>query len=351
MMRFCVLGTGAGGAPTLHRAPTAVAVRIEGSAFLFDCGEGTQRQLIRARLSRRKIGLIAISHLHGDHVLGLVPLLASMASDRRREPLLLVGPQGLAQLVRSTLCWIDVQLPFELVIRELEPGFKGELASEEGWRLECAPLQHSVPCFGFRLTARRKPSVDMERLRAFGITPGPLVRQLKQQGWVEKPTGERVRLEDVLLRRHEPVLVYCGDTRPCPEAIELARGADVLLYEATFGEDRAELARQYLHSTAAEAAAVARDAGVRRLVLVHFSTRYRDIEPLVGEARAVFPATEAAQEVRWEEVYPSDALDDDSQPLSDANTERCQPVASIPPVQGTDQRADQPRTAHSQGMS
>ncbi len=346
MMRFCVLGSGAGGAPTLRRAPAAVLVQVEGTFFLFDCGEGTQRQLIRVRVSRSRIHLIAITHLHADHVLGLFPLLSSMASDRRQAPLLLIGPRGLGELVRHTLRGIDVHLPFELTIQELEPAFGGQLVETEQWRLSCAPLHHSLPCFGFRIQERRMPSVDRERLSSFGLEAGRLIGELKRQGWVQLPSGQKVTLEQVSHPRPQPTLVYCGDTRPCWETVELAYRADVLVHEATFASDLADIARQSFHSTAAEAATVAAMAQVRHLLLTHFSTRYDSLEALLQEARAYFPATSLAQELRWEQVPSSDPLHDQGNSLSDADTQRGQSVASLVPVQGADQGADQPRSAH-----
>ncbi|GBD07742.1 Ribonuclease BN [bacterium HR21] len=302
MIHFCVLGTAAGGAPTLERAPAAVVVRIEGEVFLFDCGEGTQRQLIRAGISRRKLGLIAITHLHGDHVLGLVPLLASMSSDRRREPLLVIGPPGLGELVWTTLRLIDVQLSFELEVRELAPKTAGTVLETGRWTLRYAAVEHTVPSFSFRLEERRPPVFDMERVRALGLRPGRLLGELKRHGEVTLPDGRVVRLHEVAHHQPQPSLVYCGDTQPCDADIELARGADVLLHEATFSEEHGELARRTLHSTAADAATVAAQAGVGELLLLHFSTRYDTLEPLLYEARRIFPRTRLARELRWEAI-------------------------------------------------
>ncbi len=305
MIHFCVLGTAAGGAPTLHRLPAAVVVRIDADVFLFDCGEGTQRQLIRAQVSRRKLRLIAITHLHGDHVLGLPPLLSSMSSDRRTEPLLLVGPPGLQELIETVLRLTDVRLTFEVRIRELLPGSAGTLLEEQGWVLRYATLEHTVPSFGFRLQERRPWVFDMERLQRFGLRPGRLLGELKQRGEIHLPDGRRVRLEEVASPQHQPSLVYCGDTQPCRAAVELARGADLLLHEATFAEEHAALARQTRHSTAADAATVAAKAGVGELLLMHFSTRYDELEPLLYEARRIFPRTRLAQELSWESVPAS----------------------------------------------
>ncbi len=346
MIRFCLLGTAAGGAPTLRRSPAALVVQIEGTVFLFDCGEGTQRQLIRAGISRSRIALIALTHLHGDHVFGLAPLLASMVSDRRQAPLCLIGPRGLADLISHTLRLVDVQVPFELHIRELEPGYRGELLGAEHWQLSCAPLQHSVPCFGFRLQRRRLPAIDPERLAALGLSPGKLIGELKQRGWVQLPSGERLLLDQVSVPRPQPTLVYCGDTRPCWEAVELADRADLLIHEATFASAHAELARQSYHATAVEAATVARLARVRRLLLTHISTRYPTAEPLLAEARQCFPATELGRELQWETLTDSNPLEDERQSLSNPDTERGQPIAGPISVQGACQGTDQTRSAH-----
>lgn len=346
MIRFCLLGTAAGGAPTLRRAPAALVAQIEATVFLFDCGEGTQRQLIRAGIPRGRIALIALTHLHGDHLFGLAPLLSSMVSDRRRRPLQLIGPRGIGDLLHQTLRSVDVQLSFELEIRELEPGYQGELLVREQWQLSCAPLQHSVPCFGFRLQRRRLPALDRERLAALGLRPGRLLGELKRRGWIQLPSGERLLLEQVSVPRAQPTLVYCGDTRPCWEAVELADRADVLIHEATFTNAHAELARQSFHSTAAEAATVASLARVRRLLLTHFSTRYDSAEELLAEARACFPATELGRELQWETLSGSDSLQDERQPLANPDAECGQPIAGTIPMQGAGERADQARAAH-----
>lgn len=333
MMRFCVLGTGAGGVPTLRRASPGVVVQLEGTVFLFDCGEGTQRQLLQAGVSRASIAVIAITHMHGDHVLGLVPLLCTMASEHRNKPLVLVGPRGLAAFVEQTLQAIHCTLPFALEVRELDATFQGEVLLGEQWVLRCAPLRHSVPCFGYRLTWRRQPKLDMERLRALGLGPGKLLGELKRQGWLELPDGRRITLAEVAHPVWQPAVVFCGDTLPCPEAIELAQAADVLFYEATYGRVHAALAQRSHHSTAADAALVARNAGVRRLLLMHFSSRYEDEQELLAEARAIFPEAEIAQELRWEALDP---LHDERQPLTDSDTQRSQAVAGIAAVQRTD---------------
>jgi ribonuclease Z len=303
MIRYCVLGSGAGGAPILSRHPAAVLVRVEGALLLLDCGEGTQRQLLRLGVSRNRTR----SHRHHAPsrrpcAWGLFRCLTSMHSDRRQRPLLLIGPQGLRELVEDTLRRIYTELAFPLEFRELPEGFAGGVVETPELLLDCAPLQHSVPCFGYRVEQRLAVRLDPARLAAYGITPGPLVGQLKREGQVRLPDGKVVRLEDCIVHRIPPSLVYCGDTRPCDAAVELARGAQVLLYEATFGREHAELALETMHSTAEEAAQLAAQAGVETLVLMHFSARYRTVEGLVEEARAVFPATLAATELEWVEL-------------------------------------------------
>jgi ribonuclease Z len=254
MMRYCVLGSGAGGAPILSRHPAAVLVRVEGALLLLDCGEGTQRQLLRLGVSRNRIDLIAITHLHGDHVLGLVPLLTSMHSDRRRRPLLLIRSAGAAGAGGGHLAAHLHRACLPAGVPGAAEGFAGGVVETPELLLDCAPLQHSVPCFGYRVEQRLAVRLDPARLAAYGITPGPLVGQLKREGQVRLPDGKVVRLEDCIVHRIPPSLVYCGDTRPCDAAVELARGAQVLLYEATFGREHAELALETMHSTAEEAA-------------------------------------------------------------------------------------------------
>ena len=273
------LGTSSG-TPSRERNVASVAVTLDGIVLLFDCGEGTQHQLLRSPVRGGAIEAIFISHLHGDHVYGLPGLLATMSMNSRARPLTLVGPPGLREYVECTLATSHHHPMFEIEIAE--PPYRGD-----GFRVVSAPLDHSVPALGYCVVEDDRPGAfDAARARELGIAPGPVYRELQLAG------DRRVCGPPRPGRR----IAICTDTRPCAAAVELARGADVLVHEATYAEEMRADADARRHSTAAGAAEVARDAGVGRLILTHFSSRYRDVAPLVEEARAVFPNVQAAED-------------------------------------------------------
>jgi len=279
-MRLVFLGTSSG-TPSRERNVSSVALLLDdGSLLLFDCGEGTQHQLLRAPVRSGSIDAIFITHLHGDHVYGLPGLLATLSMNGRERPLELIGPEGTEEYLRCVLATTHHNPIFP--IRVSQPPYRGD-----GFTVVAAPLEHSVPSLGYCLIEDDRPGAfDPEKARALGIAEGPQWRAL-QQAHDPRVTGPSRRGRRV---------AYSTDTRPCASAVELARGADVLVHEATYGEEMRVEADERLHSTAAGAARVARDAGVARLIVTHFSTRYREVETLLDEARGVFANVEAAHD-------------------------------------------------------
>ena len=278
-LRIVFLGTAAG-TPSRDRNVAAVAVVLDGTVLLFDCGEGTQHQLLRAPVRSGAIEAIFLTHLHGDHVYGVPGLLASMSMNARTRPLDVIGPPGTREYLEATLRTTNHNPIFE--VRVSEPPFR-----RPGMTVVAAPVEHSVPCFGYCVIEDDRPGpFEPERARALGIPPGP------EWGALQRAGDPRVTGPARPGRR----VAYVTDTRPCPAAIELARGADVLIHEATYGDDMRVEAHDRFHATAADAAGVAASAGVSQLILTHFSTRYRDVDALLGEARAIFSRTEAASD-------------------------------------------------------
>ena len=279
-IRIVFLGTSAG-MPSRERNVAAIAVVLDGAVLLFDCGEGTQHQLLRAPVRSGSIDAIFLTHLHGDHCYGLPGLLATMSMNARSRPLDLIGPAGTREYLEAVLRTTQHNPIFE--IRISEPPYRGA-----GFEVVAAPLEHSVTCFGYCVIEDDRPGVfDPEKARALGIPPGPEWHKL-QQAKDLRVTGEP---------RRGRRIVYCTDTRVCDAAVELARGADVLIHEATYDESMSAEAEERFHSTAKGAASVAAAAKVNRLIITHFSTRYRDVQPLVDEARGVFANTEAAHDL------------------------------------------------------
>lgn len=293
------LGTSAA-VPTAARSLSGLFVQRGGDTFLFDCGEGTQRQMIRFGTGFR-LDAIFFTHFHADHYLGIIGMLRTFAMQNvpRKTapdpiPLRLYGPRPAASLLpRAIRLGVeDVAYPLEIV--ELEPGASVRL---DGYRIDAFATRHRTPSLGYALVEDQRPGkFDVAAARALGVPEGPLFGQIQRGGDVTLPDGRVVRPGDVLgPARPGRRVVLSGDTRPCDTTIEASAGADVLIHESTFGDDEAERAVETAHSTAREAAIVAREAEVQRLVLTHLSNRY-DLDPdtLRRQAREEIQASEVA---------------------------------------------------------
>lgn len=301
-VRVVFLGTGAG-MPTRERNVASLAVTLDGRTLLFDCGEGTQQQLLRAPVRPGAIDAIFITHLHGDHLFGLPGLLASLGMQSRTRPIAIYGPRGLAAFLRAVPY---LGTPYDVQLFELPEAARGEVMRGDGFRVDAAPLEHRIDCFGFAVIEDDRPGAfDVARARELGVPDGPLFGRL-QRG-ADVAVGDRIiRSSDVVgLPRRGRRVVYCTDTTPCDAAVELARDADLLIHEATYDASLAAEARERGHSTAAEAATIARRANAARLVLTHVSSRYTDASPLVAEARALFPETTLAADFACVDIPPS----------------------------------------------
>jgi ribonuclease Z len=282
-MDFSVFFAGtAGSIPTARRGLPALLVRRGGDRILFDCGEGTQRQLVSS-VGLTDLTEIFLTHFHADHWLGLLGLLKTFDLRGRDRPLAIHGPRGLRELLALGLRAAG-RVKFELELVELETG---DAVERDGYRIAPVPVAHRGPAFGYVLFEENRPGVfDPESAVRHGLTPGPEFGLL-QRG----ETVKGVRPEQVLgPPRAGRKLVISGDTTPCETLRIAADGADLLIHEATFAEEECERAAETGHSTAAQAARIAKDSEVAMLALTHFSTRY-PVALLRDEARAVFPRT------------------------------------------------------------
>jgi len=305
MLSVTFLGTGAA-CPTVDRNVTSLAVQRDGEMFLFDCGEGTQRQMMRygVGFSFRDI---FFSHYHSDHVLGVTGLIRTMGLLDRTAPVVLYGPKGAQRILGGMLSVGIEKSRFPVEIVEVKPG---DCLARNGYDLHIFATEHRADTVGYALREHiRLGRFHPDRARELGVPEGPLWGQLHKGETVTLPDARRIGPDDLVGgARAGRTLVYSGDTRPTAALMEAARGADLLIHEATFSHDEGERAAETGHSTATEAATIARDAGVRQLVMTHISARYtRDAPELAAEARAIFPATLIARDGLTVEVPFADA--------------------------------------------
>ena len=295
MFRAVILGSGAS-LPTLQRQPAAVAVQYEGDVYLLDCGEGTQLQWRRAGLRFGRLRAVCISHLHGDHINGLVGLLQTLSLADRSAPLLLCGPPGIRDYWQAICRYQGVGLGYALDIRESEGG---ELVRGVAHRMTCALLDHGTRTLGFSLREDERPGrFDTDAAERLGVMAGPDYGRLQRGETVTTEVGDSVMPQQVLgPPRPGRSIAYTADTRPCPAAVGLARDSSLFICDATFGTELEREARARGHCTAAQAAQMAVDAGVERLLLTHISARYHDARPLLAEAVDIFPDTEVASDL------------------------------------------------------
>ncbi len=285
-MDLCLVFLGTAGAtPTVDRGSPAILLARGGERVLIDCGEGTQRQLMRS-VGLARIGMVLLTHLHGDHYLGLPGLLKTYSLLGREEPLLLFGPSGLYELLRDAERLVG-KPRFPFLVEEVGEGLV--LETEDYW-LKTAATDHGLPGLAWCLEEKARPGLfHPERAIELGVEPGPDFGRLQRGDAVMIADGREVRPEEVMeSSRQGRKLVVTGDTRPAAAVIELAAGASVLVHDSTFGESELDRALETRHSTAKEAAEVACAAGVGTLVLTHVSSRHSWRE-LRDEAREVFP--------------------------------------------------------------
>lgn len=279
--------------PTAKRALSATLVRRGGDRLLFDCAEGTQRQLLRSDVGLVELEEIYLTHFHADHYLGLPGMFKTFSLRGRELPLRIYGPRGLGELL-SSLRRIFGRLSYAVEAVELE---RGAVLERAGYRIEVFAVEHGVTAIGYSIVEDERPGrFDVETAAVLGVPDGQERGRLQRGESVTLPDGRDVTPDQVLgPARPGRKLVLSGDTGPAVSVVDASAGADVLVHEATFLADERERARETSHSTAGEAALVAREAGVRMLALTHVSTRYFGHQ-VVEEARELFPATEVPRD-------------------------------------------------------
>jgi ribonuclease Z len=306
-MQITFLGTSSG-VPTRSRNVSSVAMRLPQRAevWLFDCGEGTQHQLLRSDVKSSQISKIFITHMHGDHIFGLMGLLASCGLAGDVKHIDIYGPSGLGDYLNACQRYSEMRLSYPIKVHTVKPGF---VFADDEFEVTCALLKHRVTAHGYRVTEKDRPGkFDIEKAKSLGIPPGPVYAQLKRGEVVTLADGRRINGQEFCgppqIGRK---VVYCTDTVYCDNAVTLAKDADVLIHEATFAHQDADMAIQRQHSTSTMAAQVALNAGVKNLIMTHFSPRYAPtnavkLEDLLTEARMIFANTHLAYDFMTVEV-------------------------------------------------
>lgn len=291
-----ILGCGSA-TPTPGRNPTSQFLRLNQTDILIDCGEGTQIQMLRFRIKPMKIRHIFISHLHGDHYLGLPGLISSMHLMGRKEGLTVYGPPELKEILDFQFKVSETHLNFPLYFVETNPNGKNLLTESGGFKIYSFPLRHRIPCTGFLLVEnppRRKLRPEM--MKAYQV-PVDAFKSIKMGEDFIRDDGTRIANAVLTHPGASPITyAYCSDTSPDEGVLEHIRGADYLYHEATFLHELLERARETYHTTALQAGEIALKAGVKQLFIGHYSSRYRDIKPLVDEAVLQFQNTQAVED-------------------------------------------------------
>ena len=298
-MEITFLGTSSG-VPTRSRNVSSVALRLPQRAevWLFDCGEGTQHQLLRSELKSSQIKRIFVTHMHGDHIFGLMGLLATCGLGGHAQGIDIYGPPPLKDYLRACTKYSQTHFSYPVEVHAVEPGMVYE---DEEYVVSCELLKHRVPAFGYRIAEKDRPGrLDVEKATALGIPSGPIYGRLKAGETVTLPDGRIIKGSELCGPTETGrKIAYCTDTVYCDSAVTLAQDADVLIHEATFAHQDSSLAFDRLHSTSTMAAQVALTAQVKLLIMTHFSPRYApgnalQINDLLEEARTIFPNTKLA---------------------------------------------------------
>ncbi len=290
MFDVVFLGT-SGSTPTRERALPSVAVVHNGITYLFDCGEGTQRQFFVHSLNISRVDYIFVSHIHGDHVIGIAGLIRTLASNNRTRPLTIFIPSGYEANVMALIEFDRAMIKYPIILKGIR---SGKLLENNGISVSAFKLSHSVLTYGFIFKEDDRLRFDKDMCRKLGIK-GTMFSELQRKGSITV-NGKRVSLPSVTRRQEGKKMAYITDTRPASGAASACRGADLMVHEATYDSSMKDYAVARKHSTAEEAARMAKLSKVKRLILFHISARYKDASALLNEAKRVFKDTSIAHD-------------------------------------------------------
>lgn len=281
--------------PTKKRNVQSIHIEYNGDVTLIDCGEGTQRQMNIAGLNRLKIKRVLISHWHGDHVSGLIGLIQTMGEIDKPFTLEVYGPIGTKEKMTHLLnsCCFDQRI--NIKVHEISPEKLETFFENQDFMFQAIKLKHSVPCLGYKFIEKDKIKIDTKKLKALDLKEGKWLQKI-QKGEIVKLKGRTIKPEDISFTVKGKKISIVMDTAFIPSTIALAENADVLISESVFAADKQELATKYKHLTSKDAATIAKQANAKKLILTHFSQRYKSIKPVLDDARSVFKNTVAAQD-------------------------------------------------------
>ncbi len=304
-MKLYFLGTSAGVPSTIRNVSSLALIMPEyqGDIWLFDCGEATQHQILQSPIRLSRISRIFITHLHGDHIYGLPGLLSSRSFQASETPLTIFGPKGLHSFIENTLSISQTHIPYPLDIQEIADGME---VQEKHFKITIRLLDHGVPSYGFRIVENDRPGkLDVTGLKAAGVKPGPIFQRIKRGAQITLDDGTVIDgREFISPPTSGKIVAILGDTKPTENQLLLAQDADLLVHEATHMHENVEKAAKYFHSTTVQAANLAKEAGVKQLIVNHLSPRYHDVleQDVIDEVRTIFPNSYLANEFEDYEI-------------------------------------------------
>lgn len=291
-----ILGCGSA-LPTTRHFPTSQVLNVRDKLLMIDCGEGAQLQFRKSRLKFSRLTHIFISHLHGDHCFGLPGLISTLNLLGRTAELHIHSPKGLEELLMPMLDFFNRQMTYKVLFHEFDTKEAALIYEDRSLTVTTIPLRHRMPCCGFLFAEKPRPNHIIREMVDFYQVPVYELNRIKNGADYVTPEGETVPNTRLTTHAEPPrSYAYCSDTIYMPSVAEQVRGVDLLFHEATFAEEDAPRAKETFHTTASQAAQIARDAGVKRLLIGHFSARYEDEAKLLQEAQALFPETQLARE-------------------------------------------------------
>jgi len=281
--------------PTKERNVTGIFLKYKAEGILFDCGEGSQRQMNLAGIKRHEVTKVLISHWHADHVSGLLGLIQTVSNElNEKKRLEIYGPietkKRMDHLMKAT---IFDESKIDIIIHEVDPKGMETIFENEDFKIDATKLEHGIPCLGYRFIEKDRRKIIMSKAKAFGLSEGPLIGNL-QKGKTVELNGKKITPEEVSEMVTGKVIAVMLDTTYCETALKLAEDADLLITESCYANDLEEKAEKYKHMTAKQCALVASNSGAKKLILTHFSQRYKTVDQLLEEASDIFPETEAA---------------------------------------------------------